>query len=372
MKDNMVPLESSIIFLDLPLREVADLSRDVRELEFPEGAVIFRQGDSGDGIYIIKDGQVEIASALGRGQPRQLSRFGPGEHFGEMAVLDEAPRSATAIASSPTVVYFIEREVLLKLLERMPGLAVRFLREISRRLRDFNQQYVREVLESERLSLIGRFASSIVHDLKNPLCIITLSSEMAAMPTTTQKAREISTEHICRQVESITNMANELMEFARGSHTPFDLARVSYADFVNQFLEETRPQVQHKRVLIELENPPPDVKVRINPPRLARVLHNLINNASEAMPKGGCIYLRFQVSDNQLLTEVRDCGGGIAPEVANRLFQAFATHGKDNGTGLGLSICKKIITDHGGSVFGRNAPQGGAIFGFTLPLEADE
>jgi signal transduction histidine kinase len=368
----MVPLELSTIFLDLPLGEATDLRRAVRELEFPAGAVIFREGADGDGMYIVKEGKVEITSTLGPGKPCQLSRFVPGEHFGEMAVLDESPRSATAIADGPTVVYFIERDVLCKMLERMPGLAVRLLREISRRLRDFNHQYVREVLESERLALVGRFASSIVHDLKSPLNVISLSSEMAAMATSTPRSREISTERIRRQVERITSMVNELLEFARGSRASVVLAPVSYSDFVNQFLEEIRSEALSRGISIELENPPPDVRVRINPPRLARVLHNFVNNASDAMPTGGCIYLRFQVDGNQLLTEVRDCGGGIAPEIADRLFQAFATHGKNNGTGLGLSICKKIITDHCGRVFGRNAPQGGAIFGFTLPLEAGE
>ena len=340
-----------------------------KELEFAAGTVIFREGDSGDGMYIIKEGEVEIASKVEHGEPRQLSRFGPGEHFGEMAVLDEAPRSATASATERSVIYFIGRDALYQLLERMPGLAVRLLREISRRLRDFNQQYVREVLESERLALVGRFASSIVHDLKSPLNVISLSSEMAAMPSATPKVREVSTTRIRRQIERITSMVNELLEFARGSHTSFVLARVSYADFVNQFLEETRPEVQPKAVRIELENPPPEVMVRINPPRLARVLHNFVNNASDAMPSGGAIFLRFEVNGGELLTEVRDCGGGIAPEIAERLFLAFATYGKANGTGLGLSICKKIITDHRGRVFGRNAPQGGAVFGFTLPLE---
>jgi signal transduction histidine kinase len=52
----------------------------------------------------------------------------------------------------------------------------------------------------------------------------------------------------------------------------------------------------------------------------------------------------------------------------DRLFQAFASYGKANGAGLGLSICKKIIQDHNGTVFARNAPEGGAVFGFTLPI----
>ena len=367
----MVPLQSSKLFCNLPCKEMVDLSQVAKEMDFAAGTVLFKEGDRGDGMYIIKEGKVEIASNVGQGEPRQLSRFGPGEHFGEMAILDEAPRSATATALDPSVIYFIERDALYHLLENMPGLAVRLFREISRRLRDFNAQYVREVLEAERLTLVGRFASSIVHDLKSPLNVISLSSEMAALPSATPKMREISTTRIRRQIERITAMVNELLEFARGSHTSFVLARVSYADFVNQFLEETRPEVQPKGVHIELENPPPAVMVQINPPRLARVLHNFINNASDAMPSGGAIWLRFEVSGNELLTEVRDCGSGIAPEIAERLFQAFATHGKANGTGLGLSICKKIITDHCGRVFGRNAAQGGAVFGYVLPLDKE-
>jgi signal transduction histidine kinase len=68
------------------------------------------------------------------------------------------------------------------------------------------------------------------------------------------------------------------------------------------------------------------------------------------------------------VTEFHDTGKGIPPQMLDRLFQPFATYGKANGTGLGLSICKKIVQDHKGTVYARNAPEGGAVFGFTLPL----
>ena len=82
------------------------------------------------------------------------------------------------------------------------------------------------------------------------------------------------------------------------------------------------------------------------------------------------MYLRFRVEDGNVATEVQDTGKGIDPEIANRLFEAFATHGKPQGTGLGLSICKKIIEDHGGRITAGNAPEGGALFTFTLPVPA--
>ena len=86
------------------------------------------------------------------------------------------------------------------------------------------------------------------------------------------------------------------------------------------------------------------------------------------MLSGGKIFLRFHINGSELVTEVEDTGPGIAPEIAEKLFQPFATHGKTHGTGLGLSICKKIIEDHGGKISCRSEPGHGAIFCFTLPL----
>ena len=72
------------------------------------------------------------------------------------------------------------------------------------------------------------------------------------------------------------------------------------------------------------------------------------------MPDGGEIFLRFRGDEKEIVTEIEDTGPGIAPEIADKLFQPFATHGKDPGTGLGLSICKKIIEDHQGRIWARN------------------
>lgn len=86
------------------------------------------------------------------------------------------------------------------------------------------------------------------------------------------------------------------------------------------------------------------------------------------MKPGGVIMVRATVRGSELVTEVEDTGPGIAPEMAQRLFEPFATHGKQNGTGLGLSICKKIVEDHGGKISARSEPGKGATFVFTLSL----
>jgi signal transduction histidine kinase len=246
------------------------------------------------------------------------------------------------------------------------------VREISRRLRTFNDQYVREVFEAERLQLVGRFANSIVHDLKNPLNIIGISADMACMPSSTLESRQVAKVRIRKQVDRISNMVSELLEFAHGSHTNFVLAQMTYKSFLEPLIEEIQQEVALKSVKIEYVNPVPSNLVRINPQRLSRVFHNLIGNAADAISGGGIIKLRFSQTPQEIVTELEDSGKGIAPQVLDRLFQAFATFGKANGTGLGLSICKKIVQDHKGRIQARNVPNGGAIFSFTLPLSSTE
>ena len=368
----MLPLESNKVFKDLPASELAALSQVAQEKNYAAHQSIFREGDPGDGMYIVKTGLVHISATVSSGDLRVLSKLGPGELFGEMAVIDHDPRSATATAAEATTVYFVARNDLLEMLARTPRLSMGLVREISGRLRDFNRQYIREVLESERLALVGRFASSIVHDLKNPLNIIGISADMACMPSATPESRQLSKVRIRKQVERISNMVNELLEFSRGSHTSFVLARVPYDSFVQQLIEEIHAEVVVKSVTIEFENMPPAVKVQINPQRLSRVFHNLINNATDAMSSGGKIKIRFKIQEKEVVTEMEDSGPGIAPEIAERLFEAFATYGKANGTGLGLSICKKIVQDHKGRIYSTNSTEGGgAIFGFSLPVHAD-
>ena len=296
-----------------------------------------------------------------------FSQVGPGDVFGEMAVIENKPRSACAVAKSDTAVYFIPRAEMLALVERSPALALALLREISRRLREFNQQYLREVLQAERLAIVGRFARSIVHDLKNPLNVIGLTAEMAGMERATPEMRQQAGARIRKQVERISDLISEILDFTQGSQSNFVLAPANYGAFVTQLLEELGPEAGLKSVTLELENPPPSVELFIHPKRLRRVFYNLVHNATDAMPEGGKVILRFQSTEKEVVTEIEDGGRGIAPEIAGQLFEVFATHGKAHGTGLGLSICKRIIADHHGWISARNQPGRGAVFSFGLP-----
>jgi signal transduction histidine kinase len=335
---------------------------------FKSGEVIFAAGDPGDGFYVVNSGAVRISAVVGQNEPRVLATIGEGDFFGEMAVLDDAPRSATATAEGETTAIFLGRDRLLQLLERQPQLALSLIREFSLRMRALNQKYLDEIVQAERLAAVGRFAGTIVHDFKNPLTVIGLAAEIAFQDSVPLAVRQKAQLRIGQQIQRITNMLHELIDFTKpAGHRP-NLQPANFATFMTPMAEELSHEAAERKVEFVLQDPPPAVEVQIDPQRLSRLFYNLVNNAVDEMRSGGKIYLRFNVNEKELTVAVEDTGKGIAPQIASSLFQPFSTHGKAHGTGLGLSICKRIVEDHGGRIWADSAPGKGATFSFTLPL----
>ncbi|HTV61383.1 MAG TPA: ATP-binding protein [Verrucomicrobiae bacterium] len=364
----MVAFESVKLFRGLPPDEIHALQGIAREINYTAGAEIFREGDPGDGVYIVNHGLVEISALVTGDTRRVFSQLGSGEIFGEMAVIEQQPRSATAMAAQDTGVYFIPREEMLQLLQRSPRLSFNVLQEISRRLREFDRFHLREVVQAERLAVLGTFARSIVHDLKTPLTIIGLSAEIGCASQAAPEQRAQSQERIRKQVRRINDMVGDILEFSRANRSTAALVPADYGDFVRELFPELQAESAGRSVRIQFRAEPPPGTVSLDARRLRRVFFNLVHNALYAMPDGGEIFLDFRGDEREIVTEIEDTGPGVAPEVADKLFQPFVTHGKEQGTGLGLSICKKIIEDHRGRIWARNERRRGAIFCFALPL----
>jgi signal transduction histidine kinase len=361
----VVTLETIPLFQPLSAEDRQALRRIVQERRFQSGEDIFCEGAAGDGVYFVKDGLVEISA--GTRVRRVFSRLGPGEIFGEMAVIDYGPRSANASAAQATTVFFLPRAEMLEFIQDSPAAAFALLQQISRRLREFNQLHLREVIEAERLAAVGNFARSIVHDLKNPLGIIGLTAEIYANPVFPPDTRAEAKTRICRQVQRINDLVTDILAFTQGRRNT-SIRPGDFRAFVRELAAELQSDIAAKKIRLVLENEPPVETLSFDPRTLGRVFQNLVHNATDFLDEDGTIFLRFKSGAGEILVEIEDTGPGIAPEIADRLFQPFATHGKTHGTGLGLSICKKIIEDHGGKISIRSEPGRGAIFCFSLPL----
>ncbi len=134
-----MPLVAIDILRRVPLFEAlsdADLSSFadfVRERSYPKGSVIVFEDDPGDALYVVASGQVKVVLVAEDGREVILSVLGPGSFFGEMAILDDEPRSAHVIAMEESNLLMLRREDFQARLRSMPEVAISLLREISRR-----------------------------------------------------------------------------------------------------------------------------------------------------------------------------------------------------------------------------------------------
>jgi signal transduction histidine kinase len=191
---------------------------------------------------------------------------------------------------------------------------------------------------------------------------------MLVWPNVRPEVRAEAQASIHKQIERINDMVSDILIFTEGKQPDGEIKSASYHAFVIGLIADLRAEAKLKGARIEMQNEPPAVLVPFNPRRLSRVFHNLVHNAADMIPDGGTIILRFHCDEKEIVTEIEDTGPGIAPEIADQLFEAFATFGKAHGSGLGLSVCKKIIDDHKGRIWAHNEPGRGAVFAFALPL----
>ena len=212
---------------------------------------------------------------------------------------------------------------MLAFIERSPALALGLLQQISHRLREFNQLHLREIVQAERLAAIGSFARAIVHDLKNPLSIISLSAETFDMPGVSPEVRAKAQARIRKQVERISDMVSDILIFTENKRATDAIKPGDYRAFVLELVADLRAEAEIKSARVEMENVPPAVPVPFDPRRLSRVFYNLVHNATDVMLNGGTIFLRFKSGENEIVTEIEDTGPGIAPEIAGQLVSAI-------------------------------------------------
>jgi signal transduction histidine kinase len=333
------------------------------------GQLIFKAGDVGDGFHVVEEGSVSIRDGEGGDTDRVLGTIVSGDFFGEMAVLDEAVRSASAVAEEPTRTRFLGRDEFRNLLRDRPEFALQLIRAFSTRLRMLNQRYVDDMVQSERLAAVGRFARAIVHDFKNPLAVISLATEVATQPGLSAEAGTRARQNILTQVAHMNELLHELIEFTRSGRSVIVETPIELGAFIQTQIEGLNAHLDGRAVRLQFASPETSVQAVVDAKRLARVIRNLVVNASDAMRKdGGTITVRVGVEGGEAIVTVADTGPGIAPQIASRLFEPFVTFGKEHGTGIGLSICKRIIEDHGGRIWAGENPGGGAAFSFALPV----
>jgi signal transduction histidine kinase len=245
--------------------------------------------------------------------------------------------------------------------------------EIGQLARAFDQmrrslrQTQAALLKSERLATVGQMASSIIHDLRNPLAAISTAAEVMSRDGLPLDRRHALLESQLRASQRMNDMLNELLEYSRGSYQ-LELTRQPLAAIVERAVRGLSPVVASEQIVLETDIPA-EIEVVVDAERLRRVFENLLLNAIQATPTAGRVRIGARFAGaRRVRIDVLDSGPGVPKAVRERLFEPFVSHGKEGGTGLGLAIAHGIVSAHGGLLGLEDAADGGADFYIELPL----
>ncbi len=218
------------------------------------------------------------------------------------------------------------------------------------------------LLQSERLATVGRFASQIAHEIRNPLGSISLNVELLEdeLQGSSEEARTLI-RSVLRELDRLNDIVGEYLQFSR---FPKPHLKRGHVDGVIQELVEsfkTKPSVK-----LEMSLMPSSPEVWIDERLLRQAFENLVRNGAEAIEDEGLVRIETDLIDRFLVIRVKDTGRGIPAEIQARLFEPFFTT-KAQGTGLGLATSQQIIFEHNGHLLVESQPGKGTTFTTLLP-----
>ena len=224
----------------------------------------------------------------------------------------------------------------------------------------------REKDVQSRLASIGQALSSLVHDLRTPLTIISGYAQLIT-EAEDRKQRTDFAQSIVKQTAVLTAMTQEVLAFARGESKVL-IRKVYLHHFLKDMEEHLRHLLTGKEITLEVDARY-TAEAYFDEPKMRRVFHNLARNAAEAMPGGGTLTCKVDRQNDNLIFTFSDTGTGMPEEMEGKVFQPFATSGKENGTGLGLAIVQRIVGEHDGLIDYSSRAGEGTTFTITLPAE---
>ena len=210
-----------------------------------------------------------------------------------------------------------------------------------------NARLAQEMINNERLSAVGRMASTIIHDIKNPMGTLRVYAQVMKKKSGNEEAAKLADEMI-HQVDRFVNMAQEILDFSRGvsatniEETEFGEVMEGVLAFIEKDL--TKRNIKIEKIL-NFQG-----KVKVDQDKIVRVFYNIASNAADAMPTGGTLTVTTEDAGGMVKVDFKDTGTGMPEEVKRKIFEPFVTYGKKHGTGLGMAIVKKVMDDHKGKI----------------------
>jgi signal transduction histidine kinase len=373
-------------FPSLDEETLAFVAQHAREIRVAAGDRICEEGEIGDAFYLILSGRVQVSKFLELGTQHLLNELHPGQFFGELALVEDAPRMASVDALAETTLLVITKDDFQELLTRNPETAMPIMRSIASRLRDSDRRSIDELRQkNDELAqayltlkdLVQRksdFLTVIAHELRTPLTSIKGYSHFLRTGTLQGENMNRAVAAIVNNTDAIVRLINNILflqelELIEPAYEPVDVPTL-----INAILTTVRPRAAGSGLTFRLDLPPDLPVVSADLDGLTQAIGALIDNAIKFSPNGGEILIAAQREDNVLHVSIQDPGVGIAPDQMYHIFDRY--HHLEStgdhlfgGVGLGLPIAQQVVEQHHGNISVISTLGEGSKFTITIPIE---
>ncbi|MCH7966488.1 MAG: PAS domain S-box protein [Thaumarchaeota archaeon] len=217
-----------------------------------------------------------------------------------------------------------------------------------------------KLIKAERLSVIGKLASRMSHDIQNPLSVLLISLENLKMLYGADKRQIVQIEKMRHSIDRISHQVARVLDFVKGR--PAELGKINMSEIITDSLDSLIIPNN-----IQLLLPKNNFGLIADKQKLAIVMGNLILNGVQAIEGTGTIEITVEENNDDVIIQVKDSSPGIPEDIIGKIFDPLFTT-KQTGTGLGLASVKSIIELHGGIISVTSPP---TIFTITLPKTLD-
>ncbi len=374
-------------FPDLDEALLIELARRAHEQHVAPGDCIVAEGEVGDAFYLILDGRVQISKFLELGTQRLLSELQRGQFFGEMALIEDAPRMASAYALQATDLLVITKHDFLDLLTQSMPASLAIMRSVVARFRDADRLAIDELREKNRelarayaeLSETTRrkseFLTVVSHELRTPLTSIRGYAQL--MRTGVIKDGDLSSalDVIVNNTDALVRLINNILFLQELELIPPMLMPLDLGEIVTTLVDSITAHAAEAGLTFEVNLPPDLPQVPGDRNGLMQAIGALIDNAVKFSPDGGCIRIMAEMEARTLSLSIADPGVGIPPDELYHIFDRFRHLETDRdhlfgGVGLGLPIAKQVVEQHGGHLSVVSQLSKGSTFTVTLPLSS--
>lgn len=382
-------LKKSKIFSETEDNVLAEIASVLSEVKIRRGHNVFKKGDEGDAMFIIKDGSVRVHDGN-----HVLSRLYSGQVFGEFALFDKELRSASVTAEEPTILLKLEQNDFYNVMAHKVEVTKGVLKKVIRRIREMNElegklaksylkiQKQKNEIEEQHQNILkqktelektneqllrlneekNQLISVVSHGLRNPLtsslCVIDLLEQEKEIQTEEQNDYIRLIHNSLRRMNSLINQTLDIdiIELQRNKLKP---EKLNLAESLKQIEESFKYTLSIKKISLDLNLQ--DLHVKADKNFIYVIFDNLLSNAIKFSPVKSKITIDLLKADNMARVEISDEGPGMSNDAIQTLFDKPQTHDRQTDK-TGLSIVRKYVEAMNGKIFCNSKPGEGTTF----------